>query len=141
MDELQCHNRTLEDNVHNIRQCQQKVNPPEEVELLDLYPLSKQIRGANVSEGFKLPSLSMFDGHNNPYEHVASINTQMAIIGAQNSPKCKLLSGTLREVALRWYTNIPRACINNYQELEKKQIYQFSASCPMKMSTKFRQNR
>lgn len=36
IDELQCHNQMLEDNIHNIRHRQQEVNPSEEVELL--YP-------------------------------------------------------------------------------------------------------
>lgn len=35
IDELRRHNWMLEDDIHNIRQHQQEVNPPKEVELLD----------------------------------------------------------------------------------------------------------
>lgn len=46
MDELRHHNQTLEDDVHNIRQRQQKPNPPKEMELLDPQSLSNDIWGA-----------------------------------------------------------------------------------------------
>lgn len=36
MDELQRHNRTLEDDLQNFKKCQEDVNPSDEVELL--YP-------------------------------------------------------------------------------------------------------
>lgn len=39
----------------------------------------------------------MFDGHNDPYEHITSINMQMEIIGAYNPLKHKLLFGTFRD--------------------------------------------
>lgn len=58
----------------------------------------------------------------------------MAIIGAPDSLKCKLLSGTFREATLRWYMGLPRATINNYQELVRKLVHQFNASLHQKMS-------
>lgn len=48
-------------------------------------------------KGFKPLSLVKFDGCIDPYEHVISINTQMAIIEVPDSLKCKLFSGTLRD--------------------------------------------
>ena len=43
MDELRRHNRTLEENIMNIRQHQHEVNTREEVELLDPQPLLDEI--------------------------------------------------------------------------------------------------
>lgn len=56
----------------------------------------------------------MFDRRSNIYEHATSIYTQMTIIGAPDSLKCKLLSGTFKEAALQWYTGLPRASIASY---------------------------
>lgn len=67
-----------------------------------------------------LPFLAKFDGRSDPCEHVASINTQMTIIGASDSLKRKLLSGTFRDATLQWYMGRLRASIINYQELVKK---------------------
>ncbi|MCI55329.1 hypothetical protein A2U01_0076579, partial [Trifolium medium] len=36
-----------------------------------------------------------------------AVGTQMALIEAEEPLKCKLLSGTFKDVALRWYMNLP----------------------------------
>lgn len=77
-----------------------------------------------------------FDEHNDPYKYVSSINIHMAIIGAQGSLKCKLLSGTFMEASLRWCMGLPCASINNYQELVRKLVRQFASSGHQKMSIK-----
>lgn len=63
------------------------------LEVSDLQLLSYEIWEAFVLENIKLPSLAKFDGRSNPYEHTTSINTQMDIIGAPNSLKCKIMYG------------------------------------------------
>lgn len=60
-----------------------------------------------VPKGFKPPPLAKFDGRSDPYKYVASINTQTTIIGAPDSLKFKLLSGTFREAAFKWYIGLP----------------------------------
>lgn len=67
-------NKTLEDNVQHIQQCQQGTNMVEELEVLYPQPLSDKIWEASVLEKFKFPSLAKFDRCIIPYEHVASIN-------------------------------------------------------------------
>lgn len=88
-----------------------------------------------IPEGFKPPSLAMFDGRINPYEHVCSINTHIAIIRMPDSLKYKILYGTFMEVALWWYMGIPCASIANYQELINKLVHQFTVIRHRKMST------
>lgn len=127
--------QTLEEDVHNIIQCQWEAYPLEEVKLLNLSPLSHEIWGEFVPEGFKPPCLPKFDGHIDPYIHATSINTQMAIIGGSYSLKYKLLSSNFINVALRWYTDLPRAFMKSYQELVRNPVHQFAASRDRKMST------
>lgn len=117
IDELRWHNQTLEDDIHNIKQHRQEINPPKEMELLDSLPLSNEIWGSLDPEGFKPLSLIKFDGRRDPYEHVSSINTQMAIVEASNSLKCKMFLGTLRDSSLIWYMDLSHSSSNNYQEL------------------------
>lgn len=73
--------------------------------------------------------------HNDPYEHVASINTHTVIIGAPDSQKCKLLYNNLRDVALWCYMGQPHASIASYQKLVKKLMHQLATSRHIKMST------
>lgn len=70
-----------------------------------------------------------------PYEHVTSINTQMSIIRAPNSLKCKLLFGTFKDIDLQWYMGIPWASFANYLNLVKKLAHYFTTNCHKKMST------
>lgn len=74
IDDLCRQNKTLEDNVHHIQQCQQGTNMVEELEVLDPQPLSDKIWEASVLEKINFPSLAKFDRCIIPYEHVASFN-------------------------------------------------------------------
>lgn len=94
----------------------------------------KKIWKAHVPEGFKLSSLAKFNGSSDPCEYVVSINMQMVITREPDSLKCKLLSDTFREAALRWYMGLPRASINSYREFVIKLVHQFSARRHLKMS-------
>lgn len=91
-------------------------------------PLSAEIWGAPVPENFKPPHLSAFNGKSDPMEQVTTFNTRMAIVGAPDSLKCKLLAGTFSDAALCWYMNLPRFSILIYQDMTRKLIQQFSAS-------------
>lgn len=97
--------------------------------------LSDKIYRGACSIRFQTPSLANFDGLNNPYENIASINTQVTIIRASDFLKCKLLSCTFMDAALRWYNGLPCAFINNYHELIKRLVHQFPTSNHKKMST------
>lgn len=85
IDRLGCKNQTLEANVHDIRKHRQESNPLDKREVLDSQPLLDEIWEVLVLEGFKPPSLAKFDGHNDPYEHVTSINTHMVITRVPDS--------------------------------------------------------
>jgi hypothetical protein len=57
-----------------------------------------------------------------------AVGTQMALIGAAEPLKCKLLSGTFKDAALRWYMNLSNHSITGYTDFHKKLIHQFSGS-------------
>lgn len=69
-------------------------------------PLSPEIWGALMLENFKPPHLFAFDGKSDPMEQVTTFNTLMAVVGAPDSLKCKLLAGTFSDAALCWYMNL-----------------------------------
>ncbi|MCI53227.1 hypothetical protein A2U01_0074473, partial [Trifolium medium] len=57
-----------------------------------------------------------------------TVGTQTSIIGAEEHLKCKLLSGTFKDAALRWYMNLPRNSITGYADFHRKFIHQFAGS-------------
>ncbi|MCI36607.1 hypothetical protein A2U01_0057830, partial [Trifolium medium] len=70
-------------------------------EIIESQPLSHTLWDTQVPEGFKIPHLPTFDGKTDPLEHLMVVGIQIAIIGASEHLKCKLLSGTFKDVALR----------------------------------------
>ncbi|WJX40224.1 hypothetical protein P8452_27723 [Trifolium repens] len=91
-------------------------------------PLSQTLRDAKVPENFMSPHLPTFDGKSDPSEHLMAVGTQTAIIGASYHLKCKLLSGTLKEAALRWYMNLPKHSIESWLDFQRKFIQQPATS-------------
>lgn len=78
------------------------------------YPLSHEIWEGHVLECFKSPSLAKFNGRSDSYEHVAFINTWMAIIGTVDPLKCKFLYKNFMDETLRWYMGLPQSSITSY---------------------------
>jgi hypothetical protein len=137
---------TLTEAVAEIRRLQAKVatmdkekadkeDNYEEDEITNSQPLSQMLWDANVSDNFKTPHLPYFDGKSDPSEHLMVVGTQTAIIGTTDHLKCKLLSGTLKEAALRWYMNLPKHSIESWVDLQRKFIQQFSGSKHIKVTT------
>lgn len=129
--QLREHNEALQVSMETIQQKQQEdwdESHHGEMDDPEPQPLSVEIWAAPVPENFKPPHLSTFDGKSDPMEHVTAFNTCMAVVGAPDSLKCKLLADTLSEAALRWYMNLPRFSILSYQDMTRKLIQQFSAS-------------
>ncbi|KAK2365190.1 hypothetical protein QL285_089970 [Trifolium repens] len=138
-------NMTLTDAVNELRRLQAKVtsldqekadkgNEDDEDEINDSQPLAQALWDARVPENFKTPHLPTFDEKTDPSEHLMAVGTQTAIIGAADHLKCKLLSGTLKEAALRWYMNLPRNSIADWADFQCKFIQQFSGSKHIKVT-------
>ncbi|GAU46524.1 hypothetical protein TSUD_402540 [Trifolium subterraneum] len=94
----------------------------------DSQPLAQALWDAQIPTNFKIPQLPTFEGKTDPLEHLMAVGTQTAIIGAEEHLKCKLLSSTLKDAALRWYMNLPKNSIASYTDFHKKCIHQFVGS-------------
>ncbi|MCI18391.1 hypothetical protein A2U01_0039545, partial [Trifolium medium] len=94
--------RRLQAKVTSIEQGKaNKEIGSEEDEITESQPLSQALWDAKVPDNFKTPHLPTFDGKSDPSEHLMAVGTQTAIIGAAEHLKCKLLSGTFKDAALR----------------------------------------
>ncbi|GAU44770.1 hypothetical protein TSUD_138820 [Trifolium subterraneum] len=97
-------------------------------------PLRQSLWDSKVPDNFKSPHLPTFDGKTDPVEHLMAVGTQTAIIGAPEHLRCKLLLGTLKDAALRWYMNLPNNSIESYADFHKKFIYRFSGTKHVKVT-------
>jgi hypothetical protein len=137
---------TLTDAVAELRRLQAKVQEidkekankadpnTEENDVTDSQPLAQDLWDARVPENFRTPHLPDFDGKTDPTEHLMAVGTKTAIIGAADHLKCKLLSGTLKEAALRWYMNLPKNSIESWTDFQQKFTQQFAGSKHIKVT-------
>ncbi|XP_045791855.1 uncharacterized protein LOC123886594 [Trifolium pratense] len=103
--------------------------------IMDVQPLAQHLWDTQITEAIKVPHLPTFDGKTDPREHLMAIGTQTAIINAPEHLKCKLLAGTFKDVALRWYMNLPRNSIESYADFHKKFVHQFAGSKHVKVTS------
>jgi hypothetical protein len=121
----------LEEEMEALKNHQQgdtSLESPSTEPLEDSQPLSETLWDAEVPAKFKIPQLSSFDGKTDLLEHLMAVGTQTAIIGASEHLKCKLLSNIFKDVALRWYMNLPKHSIENYADFHRKFLHQFAGS-------------
>ncbi|GAU48567.1 hypothetical protein TSUD_137520 [Trifolium subterraneum] len=88
--------------------------------LIESQPLRQSLWDSKVPDNIKSPHLPTFDGKTDPVEHLMAVGTQTAIIRAPEHLRCKLLSGTLKDAALRWYMNLPNNSIESYADFQKR---------------------
>ncbi|GAU38581.1 hypothetical protein TSUD_322580 [Trifolium subterraneum] len=137
--------RSLQRNVTTMEKEQAEQNTDSEDEsLIESQPLRQSLWDSKVPDNFKSPHLPTFDGKTDPVEHLMAVGTQTAIIGALEHLRWKLLSGTLKDAALRWYMNLPNNSIESHADFHKKFIQQFSGTKHIKVTAtslfKIRQN-
>ncbi|KAK2427748.1 hypothetical protein QL285_026309 [Trifolium repens] len=125
--------RRLQSKVAEIKKEREEEKEAEanqdfEEEVKDSQPLVQTLWDAQVPANFKIPQLPSFDGKTDPLEHLMAVGTQTSIIGAKEHLKCKLLSSTFKDAALRWYMNLPDNSITSYADFHRKFIHQFAGS-------------
>ncbi|KAK2410564.1 hypothetical protein QL285_045924 [Trifolium repens] len=136
---------TLTEAVNELRRLQAQIttlnqekankdDDHDEDQVNNSQPLAQALWDARVLENFKTPHLPTFDGKTDSTEHLMAVGTQIAIISAAEHLKCNLLSGTLKEAALRWYMNLPKNSIETWLDFQRKFIQQFSGSKHIKVT-------
>ena len=74
-------------------------------------PLRQHILNFEPPRGFIMPTFTMFDGSNDPYNQV------MTLQSSNDHMLCKVFSASLRGHMLAWFYKLPRNSINLFNEL------------------------
>ena len=64
-----------------------------------------------------MPAFTMFDGSNDPYDHMLHYNQAMKLNAGNDLLLCKVFLASLRGPALAWFHKLPRNSINSFNEL------------------------
>ena len=80
-------------------------------------PLGQHILHNEPPRGFVMLAFTMFDGSNDPYDHMLHYNQAMTLNTDNDRLSCKLFSASPQGPTLAWFHNLPRNSINSFNEL------------------------
>ena len=64
-----------------------------------------------------MPAFTMFDGSNDPYDHMLHYNQAMTLNTDNDCLLCKVFLASLRGPALAWFHKLRRNSLNSFNEL------------------------
>ena len=91
-------------------------------------PLGQHILSYEPPRGFFIPVFTMFNGSNDPYDHILHYNHAMTLNAGNNRLLCKVFLACLRGPMLTWFHNLSRNSINSFNELWTTFISQYLCS-------------
>ena len=80
-------------------------------------PLGQYILNYEPPRRFVMLAFTMFDGSNDPYEHMLHYNQAMTLNTDNDRLLCKVFSTSLRGPELAWLHKLPRNSINSFNFL------------------------
>ena len=72
-----------------------------------------------------MPAFTMFNGSNDPYDHMFHYNQEMTLNAGNDHLLCKVFSASMRGPMLAWFHKIPGNSINSFNELWTAFISQY----------------
>ena len=102
-------------------------------------PFSDDIAGMELPDNFKVPNMKLYDGKDDPRQHVAHYRQRMMYKPIPKQFKeaciCKGFSSSLKGPALDWYVNLPSGSVNSFADLITKFNTQFATSRKLEKKT------
>ncbi|XP_074314337.1 uncharacterized protein LOC141649549 [Silene latifolia] len=94
---------------------------PMEVATTECYadsPFMDNIALVIMAKGFTMPTMTLYDGTEDPQEHINQCKQKMMVVAAIGPEKeacmCKGFGSTLSEAALQWFVNLPNKSISSF---------------------------
>ena len=87
-------------------------------------PFTASINGHLLPSKFKLPSLDLYDGTRDSFDHIASFKTTMHQ-GVLDEIMCRAFPTTLKGPARVWFSKIPPNSVSSFEELSNLFVNNF----------------
>lgn len=72
-----------------------------------------------------MPSLDLYDGMRNLFNHIATFKTTMYLQGVLDEIMCRVFPTTLKGPTRVWFSKIPSNIVNSFEELSKLFVHNF----------------
>ena len=91
-------------------------------------PFYKEIQEAPLPEGFKLPSIKVYEGKDDPQDHLDHFNDLMVLHMVSDQAKCRVFTVTLRNRAKKWFRSMTSRSVTSWQQLSMSFFRQFQVT-------------
>ena len=92
-------------------------SPDSRARQLALFPSWQHILNYEPPRGFIMPAFTMFNGSNDPYDHMLHYNQAMTLNADNDHLLCKVFPTSMRGPVLAWFHKLSRNLINSFNEL------------------------
>ena len=99
--------------------------------------LGQHILNYEPPRRFVMPTFTMFDGSNDPYDHMLHYNQAMTLNAGNDCLLCKVFPASLQGPALAWFHKLPCNSISSFNELWTTFISQYLWSVRQKRNIRF----
>ena len=118
MDQMK---RVMEEMKENMR----RANPIEDLVHRTNSLFTASINGHPLPPKFKMPSLDLYDGTHDSFDHIATFKTTMHHQGVLDEIMCRAFPTTLKGPARVWFSKIPPNYVSSFEELSKLFVNNF----------------
>ena len=118
MDQMR---KAMDEMRENIR----RVNPVEDLVHTTDSPFTASINGHLLPPKFKMPSLDLYDGTRDLFDHIVTFKTTMHLEGVPDEIMCRDFPTTLKRLARVWFSKIPPNIVSSFEELSKLFVNNF----------------
>ena len=118
MDQMK---KVMEEMKENMR----RVNPIKDLVHRTDSPFTASINDHPLPPKFKMPSLDLYDGTRDPFDHIATFKTTMHLQGVPDEITCRAFPITLKGPVRVWFNKIPPNFVSSFEELRKLFVNNF----------------
>ena len=111
--------------MDEIRENMKRTNPVEDLAHRTDSPFMASINGHPLPLKLKMPSLDLYDGTRDPFDHIATFKTTMHLQGVPDEIMCRAFPTTLKGPARVWFSKIPPNSVSSFKELSKLFVNNF----------------
>ena len=105
--------------MDEMRENMRRMNRVEDLVHQTNSPFTASINGHPLPPKFKMPSLDLYDGTRDSFDHIATFKTTMHLQGVPNEIMYRAFPTTLKGPARIWFSKIPPNSVSSFKELSK----------------------
>ncbi|XP_031095148.1 uncharacterized protein LOC115999438 [Ipomoea triloba] len=96
--------------------------------LLSTNPFTLEIQEYYAPKNFQCPTMTTYDGTEDPNDHLIDFQAKMMILGAEDPMYCRVFFSTLRGAAQRWFLSLSPRTIDCFGTLGEQFLTYFAGS-------------